>query len=104
MNCKSQQLAWIKVPASYNNSGLQVLTNRVVRTQVLLPGFSEPIWDVDPPQTVTFTVNAVDECGQNIKAGDCLEAAGIPDAWLRPFDPDSAPEDVTQTDELEQPA
>ena len=104
MNCKPQQLAFIRVPASYNHTGLQVWHNRVVRTQLLLPGHNEPIWAVEPKQRVSLAIAGVDAQGRTVLPGELMEADGIPDAWLRPFDPDSAPEDITQDEALEQPA
>lgn len=92
MKCKPNQLAFIKVPAYYSRFGLQCLNNHVVKTVRLLGGYSEPMWEVTPTQTVVFTGRACDRFGQKLDPGDKAKAAGIPDSWLQPFDPDSEPE------------
>jgi hypothetical protein len=104
MNCKSDQMAWIVVPRSMRGSGLEQLDGHMVRTVALLPGYGEPIWAVTPRQTVIFKLPSIDRSGRHINPGDKLTADGIPDAYLRPFDPRGAPEALTTDRELEQPA
>lgn len=101
MNCKPHQLAWIRVPAFYNGTGIDALHNHVVQTKDLLPGYSEPTWVVSPPQSVVFSIKAIDGHGRPVHKGDRAVADGIPDAWLQPFDPKAAPEDETTVRELE---
>lgn len=92
MNCKQGQLAWIVVPKGQAQRGIEQLNRRVVRTVELLPGFGVPVWEVTPKQVVTITQDCVDPNGQVLRAGDTAVADGIPDAYLRPFDPNSEPE------------
>jgi hypothetical protein len=104
MNCKSDQMAWIVVPREYQGTGVEVLDRRVVKTVVLVPGLGEPIWAVTPQQTVVLRIDGTDMRHRPVRRGETLTAEGIPDAWLRPFDPSSAPETMTTGREEEQPA
>jgi hypothetical protein len=101
MNCKRNQLAWIVVPPEQARGGIEQLNRRVVRTVELLPGFREPVWAVTPRQVVTITQDCRDPNGQVLHEGDTAVADGIPDAYLRPFDPNSAPEADQLVRELE---
>lgn len=102
MNCNPDQLAWINVPAWYNGSGIDQMQGHVVKTVRLLPVGGEPTWVVNPPQSIRFRMAGTDRFGKQTKPGDVLLADGIPDAWLRPFDPRSAPTADTAERELEQ--
>lgn len=100
MNCKRDQLAWIVVPKGQNLRGIEQLNGRVVRTVTLLSGFPEPVWAVTPPQAVTITQDCKDPHGQVLHPGDTAVADGIPDSYLRPFDPNSEPEQTNGQREL----
>lgn len=104
MNCKPGQMAWIVVPKAQNLRGIEQLNGRVVRTVTLLPGFREPVWAVTPAQAVTITQPCVDPNGAVLHAGDTAVADGIPDSYLRPFDPNSEPKGELKARELEQTA
>lgn len=101
MNCKPGQLAWIVVPRQQAQRGVEQLNRRVVRTVELLPGFGVPVWEVTPRQVVTITQDCVDPKGQVLRAGDTAVADGIPDAYLRPFDPSSELEGAPRVRALE---
>lgn len=101
MNCQPQQLAWINVPAWYAGSGIEALQGHVVKTDRLLPYSGEPTWTVSPPQSIRFRMAGTDRFGKRTLPGDVLVADGIPDAWLRPFDPKAAPVDEAAPAELE---
>jgi hypothetical protein len=100
MNCKPNQLAWIVVPKEQAQRGIEQLNRRVVRTIALQPGFREPVWEVMPRMAVTITQDCVDPNGEVLRAGDTAVADGIPDAYLRPFDPNSEPEQAPEQREL----
>jgi hypothetical protein len=100
MNCKPGQLAWIVVPKEQNLRGIEQLNGRVVRTVALLPCVGEPVWEVTPRQSVKMTQDSLDARGQVLRAGDTLVADGIPDSYLRPFDPNSEPEQISEQREL----
>lgn len=91
MNCKPGQMAWIVVPREYHGTGMEALDGHMVKTLTLLPGYSVPVWDVTPPQRVVCKVHGRDYRGQRLAPGELLQAHGVPDAFLRPFDPRSAP-------------
>ena len=101
MNCKKDQMAWIKVPRQFQGSGLEQLNGHVVKTVAVAPGHSVPTWEVTPPQRVHFKTHCVDASGRLIKAGEVAETALIPDSFLRPFDPNSEPSDELESRELE---
>lgn len=90
MNCKPDQLAWIVVPKRLAHHGVEQLNGRVVRTVRLLSRQHRPVWEVDPQQYVTITRPGVNERGEFYSPGERVEAEGIPDELLRPFDPTSA--------------
>jgi len=92
MNCKPHQLAWIVVPRHHHGSGIEQIDGHVVKTLLLLQGHSQPVWAVTPAQVVTFCRREVDDRGRALHPGETCTADGIPDAWLRPFDPRSAPQ------------
>lgn len=104
MNCKPGQLAWIKVPPHFCRHGIEKLNNRVVKTEQLLPQYAEPMWRVTPPLIVEITGKCWDSKGNPMQPGDVGSPDGILDAWLRPFDPKSAPETETTEHELGVPA
>lgn len=103
MNCKPNQLAWIKVPANMNGSGMEALHNHVVRT-VTLVAMRPALWQVDPPQLMQLRAVGIDITGRVYRSGQRLIVEGIPDAWLQPFDPESDPSHEAHHDELEVPA
>jgi hypothetical protein len=104
MNCKPDQLAWIKVPKQFNSRGLEQLNGRIVRTVRLLAGQREPIWMVTPDQVITITAFCTDTNGTVFQPGERSTAEGIPDAFLRPFDPNSEPLNNPAARELERTA
>lgn len=91
MNCKPSQVALIVVPKRLRRNGLEQLEGRVVSTVRLLTGQTEPVWVVTPEQWVTITQPCHDAHGVKYAPGERVVAEGIPDAMLRPFDPESAP-------------
>lgn len=91
MNCKPNQLAWIKVPREYHGSGLEQLNNHVVQALHLEPGYPEPTWRITPVQEVKFASFSVDHSGSAIMPGEVRWTNTLPDSFLRPFDPDSTP-------------
>ena len=101
MNCKPNQLAFVRVPAHYIGSGIEVLNNRVVRTVAMHSGSPADVWQVTPPQSVVIKIPAVDGKGMRLSPGEKLVVDGIPDAWLRPFDPASEPEADIHASEIE---
>lgn len=103
MNCKPEQMAWISVPAKFTGTGMEQIHGHIVRTVRLQPNMCEVCWVVTPPQRVVITRYALDAEGRRLAPGEKLEADGIPDAWLRPFDPQSEPQPdaVTVCRELE---
>jgi hypothetical protein len=104
MNCKPDQMAWIVVPREYRGTGVDKLDRSIVKTLVLLPGLREPVWAVTPQQTVLLAIDGLDCRNRPVRRGETLAAEGIPDAWLRPFDPRSAPESLPALRDLEQTA
>jgi hypothetical protein len=104
VNCKQDQLAWIKVPAEFECSGLGQLNNRIVKTVALDRQQAIPTWLITPPQQVCFALDVVDASGVTHRAGSVRETSFIPDAFLRPFDPNSAPETDDEVRELERTA
>lgn len=92
MNCKPNQMAWIIVPKEQNMRGIEQLNGRVVRTIRLLPGMPYATWEVTPTQRITISQGFVDPHGVVLAPGDTGVCDGIPDHYLRPFDPDSEPE------------
>lgn len=100
MNCKPRQLAWIVVPPQHHGSGMEQIDGHVVQTLRLLQGHSQPVWEVTPTQVVTFRRRETDDRGQVLRPGETCTADGIPDAWLRPFDPLSAPRESIKVLEL----
>jgi hypothetical protein len=106
MNCKPNQLAWIVVPPHQARNGLEVLNRQVVCTKRLLPINDMPVWEVEPHLTVTWTRPGRDLTGRLVEPGDVLHVDGVPDYWLRPFDPDSAPKHELElaVDGAEQPS
>lgn len=101
MNCKPDQTAWIAVPVDLAGTGIEQIHGHIVRTIALAPAYTEPSWQVTPRPKVTLRVNGVDSLGRRRRAGEHLQAKVIPDAWLRPFDPLSAPSTETSARELE---
>jgi hypothetical protein len=91
MNCKPDQMAWIKVPPAFARHGVEHLQNRVVKTKELVRGTPSPTWLVEPPQFVQLTGSIKDAAGTTAKAGQRFEFYAIPDYWLVPFDPNSEP-------------
>jgi hypothetical protein len=104
MNCKPDQLAWIVVPREYYGTGMEQLNNRVVRTVRLLSGYPGPTWEVTPHQYVTFSRPVTDHNGSNIEVGERRWSDGLPDRFLRPFDPNSEPLNEPASRELERTA
>jgi hypothetical protein len=104
MNCKPNQLAWVKVPRQFHGSGLEQLNNHVVKTVCLVPGYPEPTWQISPPQTVKFTSFSIDHSGRRILPGEVMWTDTLPDSMLRPFDPDSEPLNEPASRELEHTA
>jgi hypothetical protein len=104
MNCKPDQLAWIVVPRGYRGTGLEQLNNQVVKTLTLEPGYPEPIWNITPSVTVTFTAPAIDWSGRQIRPGETRSTSMLPDAFLRPFDPNSTPLNEPVSREVEHAA
>ncbi len=104
MKCKPNQMAWISVPTQFHGTGMEQIHGHVVRTVRLQSNMVELCWVVTPPQRVVITRYAFDAKGCRLEPGERLEADGIPDAWLRPFDPDSLPADEPVTQELGVPA
>ncbi|MCA0213108.1 MAG: hypothetical protein LCH79_08030 [Proteobacteria bacterium] len=96
MNCKPDQMAWIVVPKDQCRRGVEQLNGRIVRTIRLLPGAPVATWEVTPEQQVHFTARGVDPFGRVLEPGDIGVCEGIPDHYLRPFDPDSEPEPVVR--------
>ena len=96
MNCKPDQMAWIVVPTNQNMRGIEQLNGRIVRTVRLLPDLPSATWEVTPTQRVTITRRSVDPRGVVLEAGDTCICDGIPDHYLRPFDPDSEPEAIVR--------
>ncbi len=91
LNCKPEQMAWIDIPRTRSNAtlGLDQLQGHVVQTKRLHPAFpaDTPTWIVEPPQSVRIPASFQDiGSGCRMNAGDVLHAAGIPDAYLRPFE------------------
>lgn len=101
MNCKQDQLAWINVPAWYNGSGIDEMQGHVVKAVRLLPFGGEATWVVSPAQSIRFRMAGTDRFGKRTVPGDVLLADGIPDAWLRPFDPKAEPADEGEPAVLE---
>jgi hypothetical protein len=104
MNCKPDQMAWIKVPPHQNLRGIEQLNGRIVRTVRLLECAAFPTWVVSPEQSVTITTPCRDPHGEVLLPGDRCVADGIPDHYLRPFDPDSEPLNEPASRELEHTA
>lgn len=100
MNCKPDQLAWIVVPRAYLGTGLEQIDGHVVKTVRMLNSLSVPVWVVTPTQTVTFRRFSIDDKGNTLLPGETGRAEGIPDSWLRPFDPEAAPRESIRVLEL----
>lgn len=84
MNCKPDQLAWIKVPKEYARFGVEQLHNRVVRVEASAWG-PMPSWHIEPTQVVLLSGPIRDGCGTVGKAGETFEVRTLPDAWLVPL-------------------
>ncbi|MBX3588820.1 MAG: hypothetical protein KF796_19485 [Ramlibacter sp.] len=89
-------MAWIVVPKHQNLRGIEQLNGRIVRTIRLLPGMAMPTWEVTPGQRVQITQRSRDPHGVLLQPGDWAICDGIPDHYLRPFDPKSEPEVIVR--------
>lgn len=91
MNCKPDQLAWIKVPRDMAQGGVEQLQNRVVQTKTVVPHVTEPTWTVEPAQSILLSMPIKDAAGLQAGPGQRYEVFGIPDSWLVPLRGDPVP-------------
>lgn len=91
MNCRPDQLAWIVVPREFQGSGVESLDGHVVRTLHLVAACEPPTWHVSPTLPVTIKNPSRAPSGELFMPGDRCICDALPDAWLRPFNPQSAP-------------